>query len=147
MSRVQAALRGSLFGEVARFGAVGVVALAVDVLGFNLLRFAGGEGPLYDRPLTAKILSVTASTTVAYIGNRLWTFRHQRSSAVAVHREFALFVLFSAIALGIAVACLAISHYALGLTSPLADNIAANVVGLGLATAFRFWSYRRWVFT
>ena len=44
-------------------------------------------------------------------------------------------------------ACLAISHYALGFTSPLADNIAANVVGLGLATAFRFWSYRRWVFT
>ena len=147
MSRVAAALRGSLFGELARFGAVGVVALAVDVIGFNLLRFAGGEGPLYDRPLTAKVVSVTASTTVAYLGNRLWTFRHQRTSATAVHREFGLFVLFSAIALGIAVACLAISHYALGFTSPLADNIAANVVGLGLATAFRFWSYRRWVFT
>ena len=147
MSRVRAALRGSLFGEVARFGTVGVVALAVDVIGFNLVRFAGGEGPLYDRPLTAKVLSVTASTTVAYVGNRLWTFRHKRSSAAAVHREFALFVLFSAIALGIAVACLAISHYGLGFTTPLADNIAANVVGLGLATAFRFWSYRRWVFT
>jgi hypothetical protein len=40
-----------------------------------------------------------------------------------------------------------VSHYALGFTSPLGDNIAANVVGLGLATAFRFWSYRRWVFT
>jgi len=147
VSRVRAALRGSLFGEVARFGTVGVVALAVDVIGFNLVRFAGGEGPLYDRPLTAKVLSVTASTTVAYVGNRLWTFRHKRSSAAAVHREFALFVLFSAIALGIAVACLAISHYGLGFTSPLADNIAANVVGLGLATTFRFWSYRRWVFT
>jgi hypothetical protein len=24
--------------------------------------------------------------------------------------------------------------------------VAANVVGLGLGTAFRFWSYRRWVF-
>ena len=147
MTRVREALRGSLFGEMARFGAVGVVALAVDVIGFNLLRFAGGEGPLFDRPLTAKVLSVTASTTVAYVGNRLWTFRHQRSSTAAVHREFALFVLFSAIALGIAVACLALSHYAFGFTSPLADNIAANVVGLGLATAFRFWSYRRWVFT
>lgn len=147
MSRIAAALRGSLFGEMARFGVVGVVALAVDVIGFNLLRFAGGEGPLYDRPLTAKVLSVTASTTVAYVGNRLWTFRHQRTSANAVHREFGLFVMFSAIALGIAVACLAVSHYGLGFTSPLADNIAANVVGLGLATAFRFWSYRRWVFT
>jgi putative flippase GtrA len=146
VTRVRAALRGSLAGELARFGAVGVVALAVDVIGFNVLRFAGGEGPLYDRPLTAKVLSVAASTTVAYLGNRLWTFRHQRSSTAAMHREFALFVLFSAVALGIAVSCLAVSHYALGFTGPVADNIAANVVGLGLATAFRFWSYRRWVF-
>ena len=146
MTRVRAAVSGSLAGDLARFGAVGAVALAVDVVGFNLLRFAGGEGPLYDRPLTAKVLSVAASTTVAYLGNRLWTFRHQRSSTAAVHREFALFVLFSAVALGIAVSCLAISHYALGFTGPLADNIAANVIGLGLATAFRLWSYRRWVF-
>ena len=42
--------------------------------------------------------------------------------------------------------CLAISHYLLDFTSRLADNIAANVIGLGLGTAFRFWSYRRWVF-
>jgi putative flippase GtrA len=40
----------------------------------------------------------------------------------------------------------AISHYLLDFTSTLADNIAANVIGLGLGTAFRFWSYRRWVF-
>jgi hypothetical protein len=46
----------------------------------------------------------------------------------------------------IALACLWFSHYALGLTSVLADNISANVVGLALGTLFRFWSYRRWVF-
>jgi putative flippase GtrA len=46
----------------------------------------------------------------------------------------------------ISVGCLWFSHYALGLTSPLADNISANVVGLALGTMFRFWSYRRWVF-
>jgi len=50
------------------------------------------------------------------------------------------------IGLGIGLGCLWISHYALGLTSPLADNISANVVGLGLGTLFRFWSYRKWVF-
>ena len=48
--------------------------------------------------------------------------------------------------MAIAVATLGISHYVLGFTSPLADNIAANGVGLALGTAFRFWSYRRWVF-
>ena len=35
----------------------------------------------------------------------------------------------------------------LGLTSPLADNIAAYVVGFGLGTAFRFVFYHYIVFT
>ena len=42
---------------------------------------------------------------------------------------------------------LAVSHYGLGFTSPLADNIAKNVIGLGIGTVFRFWTYRTWVFT
>ena len=46
-----------LWHEVAKFGVVGLVALVVDVGLFNLLRFAGGEGPMYDKPLTAKIVS------------------------------------------------------------------------------------------
>ena len=46
----------------------------------------------------------------------------------------------------IAMACLWFSHYVLDLTSPLADNIAANGIGLVLAMTFRFWAYRRLVF-
>lgn len=133
-----------LLGEVASFGVVGAVALAVDVVGFNVLRYAGDGGLLEDRPLTAKALSVTASTTVAFLGNRFWTYRHRPRGQL--HREYVLFFVFSAIALAIALACLGVSHYVLGFTSPLADNIAANVVGLALGTAFRFWSYRRFVF-
>jgi putative flippase GtrA len=34
----------------------------------------------------------------------------------------------------------------LGYTSIIADNIATNVVGLALGTAFRFALYRWWVF-
>ena len=52
----------------------------------------------------------------------------------------------NAIGLGIALGVLAFTHYVLDLTSPLADNISANIIGLGLGTAFRFWSYRRYVF-
>ena len=48
--------------------------------------------------------------------------------------------------MGIALACLWISHYVLGFASPLADNIATNVIGLALGTAFRFTLYRFWVF-
>ena len=133
-----------LVHEVAKFGIVGLVALVVDVGLFNLLRYAGGEGPMYDRPLTAKIVSVSVATTVAYFGNRYWTFRHRGRTSFG--REYLLFFVLNGVGLAISVGCLWLSHYALGFTSPVADNISANVIGLGLGTLFRFWSYRRWVF-
>ncbi|HTC70349.1 MAG TPA: GtrA family protein, partial [Acidothermaceae bacterium] len=43
-------------------------------------------------------------------------------------------------------ACLAISEYGLHQHSSLAKNISANGIGLVLATSFRWWAYRRWVF-
>ncbi len=133
-----------LVHEVAKFGTVGLVALVVDVGTFNLLRFAGGEGPLYGKPLTAKVISVVLATIVAYLGNRFWTYRNRRHNGYL--REYVLFFVFNAIGLAIALTCLWISHYKLGLTSPLADNISANVIGLVLATSFRFWAYRTYVF-
>ena len=36
-------------------------------------------------------------------------------------------------------------HYGLGLTDNFSLNVA-NVVGIGLATLFRLYCYRRWVF-
>ena len=50
------------------------------------------------------------------------------------------------ITLTFGVICLAISRYVLNLDSALADNISANVIGVGLGTIFRFWSYRTIVF-
>jgi putative flippase GtrA len=133
-----------LVHEVAKFGVVGIVALVVDVGLFNLLMFGGGDGPLHGKPLTAKIVSVCVATTVAYFGNRYWTFRHRGRTSFG--REYLLFFVLNGVGLAISVGCLWFSHYALGLTSALADNISANVVGLALGTMFRFWSYRRWVF-
>lgn len=132
--------------ELAKFGVVGFVAFGVDVVGFNLLRFGlGGGGLLEDRPLTAKVVSVALATVVSWLGNRYWTFRRRRRSRA--RQEFLLFVLMCTIGLVIALACLWFSHYVLGFTSPLADNVSANGVGLVLATAFRFWAYRTFVFT
>lgn len=133
-----------LLHEIAKFGVVGIGAFIIDIGLFNLLRFAGGEGPMYDKPLTAKIVSVVAATTFAYFGNRYWTFRHRGRTSFG--REYVLFFVLNGVGLAISVACLWFSHYALGLTSALADNISANVVGIALGTMFRFWSYRRWVF-
>lgn len=129
---------GDLVRELMKFGVVGGFAYVVDIVVFNLLLHTT------DKPLTSKTISTVVATTVAYAGNRAWTFR--RRSRSAVRREYALFLLLNGIGLAIALTCLAVSHYVLGFTSTLADNIAANVVGLALGTAFRFWSYRRYVF-
>jgi len=133
-----------LIRESLKFLTVGGVGLVVDLLVFNALLYAGGDGPLNHKPLTAKTISVVAATLVTYTGNRVWTFRQRARTGFA--REYVLFFLLNGVGLGIALCCLGISRYVLGLSGPLADNMAANLIGLGLGTLFRFWSYRRWVF-
>lgn len=133
-----------LVREGLKFVAVGGIGFVFDLIIFNFLLFSGGEGPLHDQPLLAKTIAVVVATGVTYTGNRLWTFRHRARTGVA--REYALFFLLNGVGLGIALACLAFSRYVLHLSGPLADNVAANVVGLVLGTLFRFWSYRTWVF-
>ncbi len=130
--------------ELGKFGVIGLVAYIIDLTIFNVLRFSGGEGPLYDKPLTAKVISVLAATTFAYFGNRHWTFKDRSRSSF--RREYTLFFVFNAVGMVISLSCLWVSHYLLGFESALADNISANVVGLVLGTVFRFWGYHNWVF-
>ena len=126
--------------EFGKFGTVGVVNFALDLLVFNVLLFT-----VFDHlPIAAKAASTVIAATSSYFMNRHWTWRDRARSGT--RRELTIFLAMSAIALGITEACLLISHYGLGLTSRLDDNISANVVGLVLATAWRFWSFRRWVF-
>lgn len=133
-----------LRSEVLVFGLVGLAGYVTDVGLFNLLRYAGEPAVLENKPLTAKIASVAVAMLVTYLGNRHWTWRGR--SRDKQHHEIVLFVLFNLIGMGIAVGCLGVSHYVLGLTSPLADNLSANGAGLVLGTAFRFWAYRTYVF-
>lgn len=130
--------------ELMRFAVVGGAGFIADVGGFNLLRAVGGNGPLSEYPLTAKVISSVLGIVVAWLGNRYWTYADQRRAKA--HHEFFHFIVVCAIGIGISLACLWVSHYALGHTSLLADNIATNVIGFGLATAFRFWAYRTHVF-
>jgi len=133
-----------LASEAMKFGVVGAVGFVVDVSVFNALRYLGDPGVLQHKPLTAKAISVAVATVVTYLGNRHWTWSHRARSGA--RREVTLFFLFNGVGMAIALACLAISHYALDLRSPLADNISANGFGLVLGMAFRFWSYRTYVF-
>ena len=115
----------------------------IDLIIFNVLLQAGSE------TLLAKTISTVIATTLAFLGNRFWTWRHRDHHHMA--RQYTTFFLLNAVGLGIGLACLAISHYGLGqiwpaLQSPLADNISGQLVGTALGTLFRFWSYRRFVF-
>ncbi|MGF1647555.1 MAG: GtrA family protein [Kineosporiaceae bacterium] len=130
--------------EVLKFGVVGGIAYVVDVGLFNLLLHAGDDPVLAGKPVTAAVISTGVAIVVAWLGNRYWTFRHRRRSAVP--REVALFFAINLVGLGIAAGCLAVSRYVLGLDSLLADNIAKNGVGLVLGMVFRFLCYRYLVF-
>ncbi|GAA2414573.1 hypothetical protein GCM10010420_50300 [Streptomyces glaucosporus] len=125
--------------EAAKFGTVGALGFLVNVAVFNLCIHGLGLAPV-----RSGVLATAVAIATNYLGNRYWTYRHSDKSRVS--REAGLFLLFSGIGLVMENGALAVSHYVLGLTSPLADNIAKNVVGMGVATVFRFWSYRTWVF-
>ncbi|MET9065860.1 GtrA family protein [Streptosporangium sandarakinum] len=124
--------------ELAKFGTIGGIAFLIDTGGFNLVQYG-----LHQGPLTSKVASTVVATTFAYFGNRYWTYRHHEQSGLA--REYFLFFLLNAVALLIGLLCLGFAHYTLKLTDPLSMNLA-NLVGIGLGTLFRFWSYKKWVF-
>ncbi|MGA4844536.1 GtrA family protein [Streptomyces sp. G45] len=128
-----------LGGEVSRFGTVGAVGWVVDTTVFNLCLHA-----FQLQTVRSGLLASSVAVATTYAGNRCWTYRHRDKSGHT--REATLFVLFSVLGMLIQNGVLALSHYGFGYTSALGDNVAKNVVGLGLASAFRFWSYRTWVF-
>jgi putative flippase GtrA len=133
------------FAQLGKFGAVGLVGLVVDIAVFNILR-ATVLDPAHVQggSLIAKVISTALAILVNYLGNRYWTFGETRRNQLL--RESIEFVLVSVGGMLIALGCLWFSHYVLGFTSALADNIAGNVVGLVLGTLFRFAFYRYWVF-
>ena len=142
--------RSALLRQLLSFGLVGGVGLVVDVAVFNALRTTVFEPQLvHGGPIIAKVISTSIAIVVNWIGNRYWTFRTERRTETrsAVVREGIEFAVVSLIGAGIALGCLWVSHYGFGFTSVLDDNLATNVVGLALGTAFRFTLYRFWVFS
>lgn len=136
----------ALAAQVAKFGAVGLVGFAIDVTVFNLLRATIFDPELvHAGPLYAKIVSTVLAILANWVGNRYWTFTKYRQSRTM--REGIEFFAVSLAGMGIGLACLWFSHYVLGFTSVIADNISSNVIGLGLGSVFRFTLYRYWVFS
>lgn len=139
-------LRRGLLGYFVKFGIVGLVGFVVDVLLFNLLSLGLlGSDVWWADPLGAKFISTSVAIVVNWLGNRYWTFRRDRRSDVV--KEFIEFVAASVAGMLVTLACLWFTHYVLGFTSLLADNISANVIGLALGTLVRFALYRWWVWS
>ncbi|TJZ42479.1 GtrA family protein [Streptomyces piniterrae] len=132
-SRLEALAR-----EVAKFGAVGGAGVVVNFAVFNLVR------QLTEIPVVrASILATVVATGTNYLGYRYFTYRDRDKRGRT--RELTLFLLFSAIGLIIENGLLYVATYGFHWDSPLQSNIF-KFLGIGVATLFRFWSYRTWVF-
>ena len=130
--------------EFIQFGLVGATAFIVDMGLFNLLQ----HGPLcvlVGHPNAAQFIAAATATLYSWIANRLWTYRGRTQDNAT--REAILFFVANICGIAISQFCLLFTHYILGLTSALADNIAVYVVGFVLGTAFRFFFYHYVVFT
>lgn len=127
-----------------RFAVVGVLSTAVTIVVFNLLVHTGDVPLLSERPIEAYLVAMAVGTVVSFAGNRWWVF--DAGDSPDLLGELARFVIVNVAATALPSLCLAISRYVLDLRSVEADNIAANVVGLLLATLFRYWAYKLLVF-
>ena len=127
-----------LIHEVAKFGVVGILAFLITIGGANALRSGAGMGPL-----PSVTIATIVATVFAFFGNKLWAFRHRKGNHLG--RESVLFFVFNGIGLLVQLAFVATVHYGLGLTDTFSYNVA-NIIGVGVATIFRLYCYRRWVF-
>jgi putative flippase GtrA len=127
-----------LIHEAAKFGTVGIIAFFITIGGANALHYGAGLGPL-----TSVSLATIVATVFAFLGNKLWAFRHRKGNHWG--RESVLFFVFNGVGLLIQLGFVSVARYGLGLEDKLSYNLA-NIVGIGAATIFRLYCYRRWVF-
>ncbi|MFF0010627.1 GtrA family protein [Streptomyces sp. NPDC005374] len=132
---------GKLYREIAKFGMVGASGFVVNLAVFNLVR------TLTDwQTVRASVLATVVAIMSNYLGLRYFAYRNRdQEDRNSRRKELTLFLLFSAIGLVIENSVLYATTYGLGWDGTLATNIS-KFIGIGVATLFRFWSYRTWVF-
>ncbi|POX39720.1 hypothetical protein C3486_17085 [Streptomyces sp. Ru73] len=124
--------------EIVKFGAVGGAGVLVNLVVFNLVRHTT-ELPVVRAGIVATVVAILFN----YVGFRYFTYRDRDKSGRT--KELALFVFFSAVGLVIENGILYAATYWCGWNTPLQNNVF-KFLGIGIATLFRFWSYRSWVF-
>ncbi|MFF3331442.1 GtrA family protein [Streptomyces sp. NPDC002888] len=127
-----------LMHEVVKFGAVGGAGLLVNLGVFNLVRHVTDL-----QVVRASVIATVVAIIFNYIGFRYFAYRDRDKGRRT--KELTLFLLFSAVGLVIENGILYAATYGFGWDSPLQSNVF-KFLGIGVATLFRFWSYRSWVF-
>ena len=127
-----------LVPEAFAFGVIGAGNTALYLLIVYVLAEIGA--------VKASVIATVVTTTLAYIANRHWTYRHR--SRAALRREYTLFFGFNLAGMVIQSGSLAAVKYGFGLTErdDLHLLMGVTIIGIGLATIFRFWAYRSFVF-
>lgn len=128
----------ALAEEVVKFASIGLVNTAITLAIFNLFLSIG--------PLKANVAATVVATTCSYFLNRYWTYRHLPRARL--RREYTLFFAFNLVGFVIESAILAVARYGMHFSehTDVAEFNIAKFSGLVIATVFRFWAYRSFVF-
>jgi putative flippase GtrA len=127
-----------LVHEVAKFGVVGLIGFVVQLGVQNALHSGAHIGAI-----TSVIIAYVVATVVTFIGNRHWAFKNRKGKGL--RHETMLFVALNCVGIVIQVGIVDLAYYELGYKSGLAYNLA-TIIGIGLATLFRLFAYRKFVF-
>src|SRR3712207_6638257 len=128
----------NLVPEAMAFATIG---LANTLLYFVIFNVTMGIGAV-----KATVIATMVTTTLSYFANRHWTYKHRPRTAL--RREYTLFFAFNFAGMVIQSGAAGLGKYGLGLTEQ--DHrlglLAFTLGGIALATVFRFWAYRTFVF-
>ena len=123
-----------LIHEGAKFLVVGLIGTIVT---FGIANALKGIGEY-----KAITIATIVATVVTYLGNGRWAFRHRQGQGTT--RDSVVFFVLNGIGLVIYYACIGVTEL-FGVRHDVVWYNVALVVGTGLGTLFRFWSYRKWV--
>ncbi len=135
-------------GEAAKFSAVNVVATVVAIVLFNALVHGlpglYAPGPLKWMPVASYFIANCVGMAISFYGSRRYAFKHRRPTGPGGGAlNYAIVNISSFL---IPMLCLWTTRNVFGWDGVVADNLSANVLGASLATLYRFWAFRRFVF-